>query len=49
MPIFLGWIIPYFVYRKIQKDKTAKLTPLIEQKYDELCATCEKANSLLNG
>lgn len=49
VPGFLGWIIPYFAYRKIQKNKTDKLTPLIEQKYDEIYAVCEKGNSLLNG
>ena len=49
VPGFLGWIIPYFVYRKIREDKTAKLTPLIEQKYDEIYAACEKAHGLLNG
>lgn len=48
VPGFLGWIIPYFMYRKIQRDKTAKLSPLIEQKYDEIYSTCEKANGLLN-
>lgn len=49
VPGFLGWILPYFAYRRIQKNKTEKLTPLIEQKYDELYAACEKANGLLNG
>ena len=49
VPGFLGWIIPYFLYRKIQEDKTAKLSPLIEQKYDEIYAVCEKGHSLLNG
>lgn len=48
VPGFLGWIIPYFAYRKIQENKTASLTHLIEQKYDEIYAVCEKANSLLN-
>lgn len=49
VPGLLGWIIPYFMYQKIQKDKTAELSPFIEQKYDEIYTTCEKANGLLNG
>lgn len=48
VPGFLGWIVPYFAYRKLKKDKTAKLSPIIEQKYDEIYTTCEKANGLLN-
>lgn len=47
IPGFLGWIFPYFLYRRIEKKKTAEVTPYIEQKYDELYAVCEKANSLL--
>lgn len=49
VPGFLGWILPYFVYRKIRKDKTDRLSPLIEQKFDEIYSVCEKANGLLNG
>lgn len=47
IPGFLGWITPYFSYCKIKKDKTARLSPIISQKYDEIYSTCEKANSLL--
>lgn len=47
IPAFLGWIFPYFLYRRIEKKRTAEVTPYIEQKYDELYAVCEKANSLL--
>ena len=49
VPGFLGWLIPYFAHQKIKKDKTAKLAPLINQKYDEIYAVSEKANGLLNG
>lgn len=47
VPGFLGWIIPYLCYRNISKKKTAEITPLIDQKYDELYAVCEKRNALL--
>lgn len=47
VPGFLGWIIPYQCYRNISKKKAAEITPLIDQKYDELYAMCEKGNALL--
>lgn len=47
VPAFLGWILPYFLYRKIVKKQTEKLTPLIEEKYDEIYEICEKGNKLL--
>ena len=49
IPALLGWIIPYFAYCAIKKNKTARLAPIIDQKYDEIYASGEKANGLLNG
>ena len=47
IPAFIGWIIPYFLYRRITRKQTEKLTPLIEQKYDEIYEICERGNKLL--
>lgn len=47
IPAFLGWIIPYFLYKKIVGKQTEKLAPLIEEKYDEIYDICEKGNKLL--
>lgn len=47
VPAFVGWIIPYFLYRRVAKKQTEKLEPLIEQKYDEIYEICEKGNKLL--
>ncbi|MDE6620423.1 MAG: hypothetical protein K2K74_08065 [Lachnospiraceae bacterium] len=47
IPGFLGWIFPYFLYKKIVEGQTEKLTPLIEAKYDEIYEICEKGNKLL--
>jgi hypothetical protein len=47
IPGFAGWIIPYFCYSKIRSKKTANVTPLIDNKYDEIYEVCEKANGLL--
>lgn len=47
VPGFIGWLLPYFLYRKLVGRQTAKLTPLIEKKYDEIYEICEKGNKLL--
>jgi hypothetical protein len=47
VPGFVGWIIPYFGYLHIQRKKIEQITPLIDQKYDEIYEVCEKANNLL--
>ena len=47
IPAFVGWIIPYFLYRRVTRKQTQKLTPLIDQKYDEIYEICEKGNKLL--
>lgn len=48
VPGFIGWIIPYLCYEKIKSKKTDEVSPIIEQKYDAIYETCEKANRLLN-
>lgn len=47
IPAFIGWILPYFVYRTTAVKRTRKVEPLIEAKYDEIYEVCEKANNLL--
>jgi len=47
VPGFVGWIIPYFCFNTIRKNKSAKVAPLIDRKYDEIYDVCEKANGLL--
>lgn len=44
IPAFLGWMLPLYVYRKIVREQTDYLTPLIEEKYDEIYRICEKGN-----
>lgn len=46
VPAFLGWILPYFLYKRTVRRQTEKLTPLIEKKYDEIYEICEKGNKL---
>ncbi|MDE7274883.1 MAG: hypothetical protein K2N95_17880 [Lachnospiraceae bacterium] len=47
VPGFLGWIFPYFLYKRIVGKQTEKIAPLIEAKYDEIYEICEKGNKLL--
>lgn len=47
VPGFLGWIFPYFLYKKIVGKQTERITPLIEEKYEEIYDICEKGNKLL--
>ena len=47
IPAFAGWILPYFVYKKVKEEKIKKVTPYIEEKYDEIYEICEKGHSLL--
>ncbi|MCD8049560.1 MAG: hypothetical protein LUG52_08170 [Clostridia bacterium] len=46
IPGFLGWILPYFAYKKGLDKETLKVNSLIEQKYDEIYELCEKGNKL---
>lgn len=47
IPGLLGWIFPYFLYKRMQRKQTEKIEPLIEAKYDEIYEICEKGNKLL--
>lgn len=48
VPGFAGWILPYFVYRLMERRQSRKVAPMLEQKYDEIYELCEKGNKLLN-
>ncbi len=47
IPGFLGWILPVFVYRVFKRKQAEKMTPFIDQKYEEIYKICEKGYSLL--
>lgn len=48
IPGFIGWILPNFLFKRIREKRTQKITPLIEDKYDEMYEILEKGNRLLN-
>ena len=47
IPACIGFVLPYFLYRCMEKKKTTQVEPLIDLKYEELYTVCEKAHSLL--
>lgn len=47
IPAFAGWIAPYYVYKIIVKKRTEKVSPLIEEKQEEVYEILEKGNRLL--
>lgn len=47
IPAFIGWIIPYYVYRFKVRTTTQKVQPIIEAKIEEIYEICEKGHALL--
>lgn len=47
IPAFLGWILPFPVYKKIYEKRSRKIEMLIAAKQDEIDEICEKGYSLL--
>lgn len=48
VPGFLGWVLPYFGYIRLSNKKAEKVNPLIDEQYDAIYETCEKASRLLS-
>ena len=46
VPGFMGWILPYFVYKGRLRKKAEAVTPAIEVQYDTIYEICEQANNL---
>ena len=47
IPGFIGWSLPYFLYRWVAAKKTQKIQPMIEAKHEEIYTICEKGHALL--
>ena len=47
VPGFGGWILPYFLYRYIERRRTKAILPLIDKKYDEIVELMKKGHALL--
>ena len=48
IPGIVGWALPYQLFRTFTKKRDTDVTPLVEQKYDEIHEICEKGNALVN-
>ncbi len=47
IPGIIGWIAPYFIYKRIVSRQSVRINELIEQKYDEIYEICEKGSKIL--
>lgn len=43
----IGWITPYFIYKKIKEKWELKNKAKIEEQYDIIYSTCEQARNIL--
>lgn len=48
IPAFIGWISPYFVFKKMKAIQIEALNPAIEETYDAIYSVCEKGAKLLH-
>jgi hypothetical protein len=48
IPGFIGWGLPYLLYKKLSTKKAAIVAPLMEQQYDTIYEICAKGNTLLS-
>ena len=47
VPGFIGWIVPWFLYRAVVRRRTKVVDELMERKYDEIDEICQKGHRLL--
>jgi len=47
IPAVIGWVLPYFAYKRVKEEKIKAVTPYIDEKYEEIYEICEKGHSLL--
>lgn len=43
----VGWVLPYFTYRKVKSDKEKENISLIEEEYNTIYDICEQASKLI--
>ena len=48
IPAFIGWALPYYFYKKIFIETSAKVNIMIDHNYDVIYESCEKARYLLD-
>jgi len=48
IPGVIGWVASYPLFKYIVQKRAAEITPLIEQKYDDVHDICAKGNTLVH-
>jgi len=48
IPGVVGWAFPYRMFKYFTKKRSVEVSPLIEQKYDEIYEICEKGSALIH-
>ena len=48
VPGFIGWALPYFLYKRLAAKRSKVVAGLVEQKYDEIYEICGQGNKLLS-
>ncbi|MDR2448093.1 MAG: hypothetical protein LBD58_12540 [Treponema sp.] len=46
-PGFAGWILPYFIFKKMSAKREIVVSELSEKQYDAIYEVCEKAHAFL--
>jgi len=49
IPGFIGWYLPYMLYKRIKAKKSATVLPLIENQYDTIYDVCSQGHAMLAG
>lgn len=48
VPGFIGWLLPYFIFKKVKTIQQHKVEPFIKSSYDEIEKICDKATLLID-
>jgi len=48
IPGVIGWVLPYFIFKRFAWKRMIAVKPLIEQKFDEICEICKQGNALIH-
>ena len=48
IPGIIGWVFPYHLFKYFTKRRSNEVSPIIEQKNDEIYEICEKGNALFH-
>lgn len=48
IPGFLGWLIPFFLYKGMKASKERAIIPKIEEQYENIYGICKEGSNLLH-